>query len=97
MYLSMTYICVHLRSNSVFTDSSDFSLGATSVTIPAGVIPSSGNDCVSLSAIDDTILEGNEGLVVIITGADQGVVTVGPSATTTVTITDNDGRSKEIF
>ena len=78
----------------VFTDSSDLSLGATSVTIPAGVIPISGNDCVSLSAIDDTILEGNEGIDVNITGTDQDVVTVGASATTTVTITDNDGRHK---
>ena len=80
-------------SSYVFTESSDFSLGATSVTIPAGVIPTSGTDCVPLSAIDDTILEGNESLVVNITGADQGVVTVGPSANTNITITDNDGRS----
>ena len=79
-------------SNSVFKESSDFSLGATSVTIPAGVIPISRTDCVSLSAIDDTILEGNESLVISITGTDQGVATVGESATTNVTITDNDGR-----
>ena len=70
---------------------------ATSVTIPAGAIPTSGNDCVSLSAIDDTILEGNEGVDVNITGTDEDEVTVGASATTTVTITDNDGRPNDVL
>ena len=50
---------------------------------------------MSLSAIDDTILEGNEGVDVNITGTDQDVVTVGASATINITITDNDGRPKE--
>ena len=75
----------------VFTESSDFSLGVTSVTIPAGVIPISGNDCVSLSAIDDTILEGNEGFVIHISGTNQDFVTVGISNETTLNIIDNDG------
>ena len=79
-------------SSCTFTDSSDFFLGATSITIPAGAIPTSGNDCVSLSAIDDNILEGNEGLDVNITGTNQDMIIVGALATTTVTITDSNGK-----
>ena len=92
-----SFVFVFETGRSLFSEYGDFSLGATSVTIPAGLIPTSGTDCVSLSAIDDTILEGNEDILVSITRTGQDAVTIGVSATTTVTITDNDGRSINIL
>ena len=73
--------------------STDFSLGgATTITIGAGsMIPTSG--CVSVSATDDTIVEGDEDFDIVVTMTDQTAVVVGASDTTTVTIPANDGMS----
>ena len=62
----------------------------TNITIPAGPIPTDGSDCVIVTATEDDILKGDEDFEIAITGTDFSGVTVGPSAT--VTVTDNDGR-----
>ena len=75
--------------------SGDFSLSDTSITIPSGPILNAGLDCVTVTAIDDDILERSEGFGILISGTDLAQVSVGVSDTTTVTITDNDGESIE--
>ena len=75
------------------TESDDFSLSMMNIIIPAGDIPSTGNDCVNVSALDDTILEGSEDFNIMISGTDLAEVTVYMPNTTTVTIIDADGRS----
>ena len=76
----------------------DFSLGA-SVTIPAGTtLPTDGSHCVAVSGTEDTLLEGDEAFGARISGTDKsGVVFVGASDTTTITITDNDGAYDRNF
>ena len=64
-------------------------LSGTNITIPAGPIPTA--NCVTVTIIDDDILERSEGFDVGISGTDLAQVSVGASDTTTVTINDNDG------
>ena len=65
----------------------------TTITIPAGPIPNVGPDCSTVLATDDTLVEGPEEFDIMITSTNQpGLVSIGPSATTEVTITDNEGR-----
>ena len=73
------------------TESNDFFLSMVNITIPAGTIPSAGNDCVNVTALSDTILEGSEDFSIAIAGTDLVEVTVGMLNTTTVTIIDADG------
>ena len=73
------------------TESDDFSLSMMSITIPAGDIPSAGNDCATVVALNDTILEGSEDFSIAIGGTDLAEVSVGMPNTTAVTITDADG------
>ena len=71
------------------TVAEDFLLSGTNITIPAGPIPTA--NCVTVTIIDDDILERSEGFDVGISGTDLAQVSVGASDTTTVTINDNDG------
>ena len=65
----------------------------TTITIPAGPIPNVGPDCSAVFATDDKLVEGPEEFDIMITSTNQpGLVSIGPSDTTEVTITDNDGR-----
>ena len=73
------------------TVAEDFMLSGTSITIPAGPIPNGRSDCVTVTTVDDDILERSEGFDVEISGTDLAQVSVGASDTTTVTINDNDG------
>ena len=73
----------------------DFSLtpaAATTITFAASsAIPSSA--CISVSAEDDTIVEGAEDFDLVLTMTDQiPDVVVGTSATTAVTIPADDGN-----
>ena len=88
MYIMFTwhYAC--------FVVSMDFSLtpaGATTITFTAAsAIPST--VCISVSADDDTIVEGDEDFDLVLTMTDQMPdVVVGTSDTTAVTIPANDG------
>ena len=75
---------------SYFTESSDFSLSMSSITIAPGSLPTDGSDCINVTATDDTILEGDEYFKILITDTCLPEVTVGiPS--TYVTISDNNG------
>lgn len=94
-------MCIEQRSNkcdSVFfyffalvVDSSDYSLMPAAMAI---TIPSSGSTgCVSVSATDDPLIEGDETFSIVITIMTNRMakVNIGVSNTTTVTILDNDG------
>ena len=62
-----------------------------SITIPAGPLPTSGSDCVNVTATEDDILNGDEDFVITITGTDLPEVTVGFPPTHILTIIDNEG------
>ena len=66
-------------------------MSETSITIPAGPIPNGVTDCVTVTIVDDDILERSEGFDVEINGTDLAQVSVGVLDNTTVTISDNDG------
>ena len=72
-------------------ENGDFSLNETRLTIPVGDIPSPGNVCVNVTALDDTILEGSEEFSISIAGTDIAEVTVGVPSSSMVTIIDADG------
>ena len=65
---------------------------ATTISFALGsMTPSTG--CVTVSATDDTIVEGDEDFDIVITMTDQAAVVVGASDTTTVTIPASDSMS----
>ena len=75
----------------VSTDDMDFFLNTTEITIPAGPIPSTGDDCVLVLIVDDDLVEGDHDFDIIITATNHDHVRIGPGSSTTVTIVDNDG------
>ena len=75
----------------LLTESSDFSLSMSNITIAPGSLPTDGSQCINVTATDDTILEGDEDFEILITDTDIPKVTVGIASTTTVTISDNNG------
>ena len=66
-------------------------MSGTTITIPAGPIPNTGPDCVTITPVDDDILERSEGFDLVVSGTDLAQVTVGVSDTTTVNIEEDDG------
>ena len=81
----VTFLWVHL---SPFLAEQRFRLNC----VHSGAGDFSGSHCVTVSGMEDTLLEGDEAFDAMITGTDQSaVVSVGASDTATVTITDNDG------
>lgn len=58
--------------------------------IPAGVIPSVSTDCVTITAIDDELVEGDHEFNFNITSTNNTQVSY-PEPINTVTIGDNDG------
>ena len=66
-------------------------MSGTSITIPAGPIPNGGPDCVTVTTVDDDILERSEGFDLVVSGTDLAQVTIGVSDTTTVNIEEDDG------
>ena len=73
----------------------DYSLmpqAATTITLSAGVIPTS--NCVTVLATDDAIVEADEDFTIVITMTDLTDVTIGTDDATTVTIPSNDGMVK---
>ena len=85
---------MHYIVYALFTVNADFSfmpVAATTITF-AATSPIPSLQCVSVSADDDTILEGDEDFDLVLTMTDQMPdVVVGGSDTTAVTIPDNDG------
>lgn len=71
------------------TESNDFHLSGTNITIPAGALPSSGRDCVTVKTTNDVILEGKERFDIVISGTDVHQVAIGTLDTTSITICDN--------
>ena len=63
----------------------------TTITIRPGPIPNTGLDCVTVTIIDDDILERSEGFDIVVSGTDLAQVSVGTPNTTIVFIEDNDG------
>ena len=60
------------------------------VVLPAG--DTSPTDCVTVSAIDDDLVEGNHTFDIVITSTDHPNITIDASRNTaTITITDDDG------
>src|SRR5207248_1006331 len=57
------------------------------VTIPAG----SSSTTVTVSPIDDLIVEGNETVILTVTPASPATYTISGGGTATVTLVDNDG------
>ena len=66
-------------------------MSGTTITIPAGPIPNTGPDCVTITPVDDDILERSEGFDLVVSGTDLAQVTIGVSDTTTVNIEEDDG------
>ena len=73
------------------TDSADFFLDTMEITIPAGLIPSSGADCVNVSATNDDLVESDDEFDIVITSTSNSNVLPGAASVYTVTITDDDG------
>ena len=68
-------------------------LGMTEITIPSGSsIPTSpGTNCVTVSALQDELVEGDHDFEIEITSTDLDAVVPGTQSINTVTITDEDG------
>ena len=75
-----------LDSGATTADPSDYSLGTSPVTIPAGQLTTS----IDIFVTDDSEEESPEDIILNLTGATQGV-TLGTDGVGTYTITDNDG------
>ena len=71
------------------TESNDFQVSGTNITIPPGIIPSSGRDCVTVKTTNDVILEEKERFDIVISGTDVHQVTIGTPDTTSIIIHDN--------
>ncbi len=65
---------------------SDYSLSTTTISIPAGQVTGS----VNLTAIDDTLAEGSESVVVTFSSATGGFVAKQGGESASLTITDNE-------
>ena len=67
----------------------------TEIVIPAGPIPSDGTNCVTVTAINDDLFEGNHDFDIRITSTDLSNVLVGTPDTITITITDESGMCRD--
>ena len=64
------------------------------IIIPAGSVPSTGTDCVDVTAVEDDLVEGDHEFDIIIISASNDELTAVSSGSpdiNTVTITDDDG------
>lgn len=77
-------VTVTLSTSGTATSGTDYSLSATSITIPAGSTSAS----VTLTGTDDAVYEGSETVIIDISGVTNG--TENGTQQKTVTITDNE-------
>jgi Calx-beta domain/Matrixin/IPT/TIG domain len=82
MYLAP--VTVTLSTSGTATSGTDYSLSATTITIPAGSTSAS----VTLTSIDDAVYEGSQTVIIDISGVTNG--TESGTQQRTVTITDNE-------
>lgn len=82
---SSSNLVVQIGFAGTATRGRDYSVPKTAITIPAGSLSGS----ITLTAVDDTIHEGNETIISSISGISGGAAVGSPSGAT-VTIIDND-------
>ena len=58
------------------------------------MLPTSGADCLTVTATDDDILEGSEMFTLTIDETDNDDFNVGMNSTAAITITDNEGKKQ---
>jgi serine protease len=83
-----TPLAVSFTLQGTAINSTDYDMAPTSVTIPVG----NATATVTITPIDDSIAEGNETVVLSLTGDPSYIV--GSASDATITIIDNDVRSK---
>ena len=69
----------------------DFSISALNITIPIDTLPTLGFDCITVTTMDDNLLEGSETFTVVISGTDDANFIPGTFGTATINIDDNEG------
>ena len=72
------------------TDSNDFLLSSLDFLIPKGIIPRMNAACVTITALEDPLVEGDHEFHVEITSTNNSQVSY-PEPTISITIVDNDG------
>lgn len=77
-------VTITLSTSGTATSGTDYSLSATTITIPAGSTTGS----VTITATDDAVFEGSETVIIDISGVTNG--TESGAQQKTVTITDNE-------
>ncbi|MBI5665336.1 MAG: alkaline phosphatase, partial [Nitrospirae bacterium] len=84
--VSATDTVVDYTVGGTAADGSDYAVLSGTVTIPANASSAT----ITVPVIDDLVLEGNETVVVNITGTNNVAINVGASDTATVNIIDNE-------
>ena len=69
---------------------------STMLTFPAGSSDGDMSQCVDVTITEDTLVEGDEAFAVTLTLQTTGVGVTTGNSTTTVTITDNEGRTEQL-
>ncbi|MDE2445706.1 MAG: hypothetical protein KGO94_05980 [Alphaproteobacteria bacterium] len=87
--VSTTATTVSYSVSGTATSGLDFTAPSGSVTIPAG----STTATITIPVIDDAVVEGNETLIVTLTGISSGLGTLGATLVANNSITDNDSAT----
>jgi hypothetical protein len=74
------------------TSGADYTALSGTVTIPAGSTTAN----ITIPVINDTIVEGNETVIITLTSVTSGLATLGATLSATNTITDNDAATVSI-
>jgi hypothetical protein len=90
--IATTPIVISYTVSGTATSGADFTALSGSVTIPAGATTAT----ITIPTINDLIIEGNETVIVTLTGITSGAASLGTTLIATNTIADNDTSTVSI-